>query len=202
MRRFQLQRLLDADAAGDTLRWQNSVFSVDTRVRSTLIAHDVPSYLKILGQLKKRPRFVSTPLASSQASTSAHPRPTRRPITTPSAGNSRRSGVEVPCRDSPPDPLHAGQGAFHGGWIDLSDMLLDEWLMFFAQNLPQFYEFDPLHADGIRHADLDAGARVLNELIFECQRSLECIGHAELDLEARGWARGMGYGHPWCRQDR
>ena len=49
-----------------------------------------------------------------------------------------------------------------------------------------------LHADGIRHADLDAGVRVLNEVIYECQRSLEGIEHAKLDLEARGWARGMG----------
>jgi len=37
-----------------------------------------------------------------------------------------------------------------------------------------------------------AGVRVLNELIFECQRSLEGIEHARLDLDARGWARGMG----------
>ena len=56
--------------------------------------------------------------------------------------------------------------------------------------MPQRYEFDPLHADGIRHADLDAGVRVLNELIFECQRSLEGIEHATLDLESRGGRRG------------
>jgi len=56
--------------------------------------------------------------------------------------------------------------------------------------MPQPYEFDPLHADGIRHADLDAGVRVLKELIFERQRSLEGIEHATLDLEARGGRRG------------
>jgi hypothetical protein len=61
-----------------------------------------------------------------------------------------------------------------------------------ARKMPPIYEFDLLHADGIRHADLDAGVRVLNELIFECQRSLEGIEHARLDLEARGWAREMG----------
>ena len=61
-----------------------------------------------------------------------------------------------------------------------------------ARNMPQPYEFDLLHADGIRHADLDAGVRVLNELIYECQRSLEGIEHARLDLEAQGWARGIG----------
>ena len=44
-----------------------------------------------------------------------------------------------------------------------------------ARKMPQPYEFDPLHAAGIRHADLDAGGRVLNKLIFECQRSLEGI---------------------------
>ena len=58
--------------------------------------------------------------------------------------------------------------------------------------MPQPYEFDLLHADGIRHADLDAGVRVLNELIFECQRRFEGIEHARLDLEARSWARGQG----------
>jgi hypothetical protein len=34
---------------------------------------------------------------------------------------------------------------------------------------------------------LDAGVRVLNELIFECQRRLEEIEHAKLDLDARSW---------------
>ena len=61
-----------------------------------------------------------------------------------------------------------------------------------ARKMPQPYEFDLLHADGIRHADLDAGVRVLNELIYACQRSLEGIEHARLDLEAQGWARGIG----------
>jgi hypothetical protein len=61
-----------------------------------------------------------------------------------------------------------------------------------ARKMPQIYEFDLQHSDGIRHADLDAGVRVLNELIYECQRSLEGIEHAKLDLDARSWARGMG----------
>jgi len=65
-----------------------------------------------------------------------------------------------------------------------------------ARKMPQPYEFDLLHADGIRHADLDAGKRVLNELIYECQRSLEAIGHAELDLDAQANARAQGYGRP------
>ena len=58
--------------------------------------------------------------------------------------------------------------------------------------MPQPYEFDLLHADGIRHADLDAGVRVLNELIYECQRSLEGIEHARLGREAQAnaWVRG------------
>ena len=63
-----------------------------------------------------------------------------------------------------------------------------------ARKMPQPYEFDLLHADGIRHADLDAGVRVLKELICECQRSLEGIEHARLDLDARGWARARGMG--------
>ena len=61
-----------------------------------------------------------------------------------------------------------------------------------ARRMPQPYEFDLLHTDGIRHADLDAGVRVLNEVIYECQRSLAEIEHARLDLDARGWARARG----------
>jgi hypothetical protein len=61
-----------------------------------------------------------------------------------------------------------------------------------ARRMPQYYEFDPQHADGIRHADLDAGVRVLNELIFECQRSLEGSEHAKPDLEAQANARAHG----------
>jgi hypothetical protein len=61
-----------------------------------------------------------------------------------------------------------------------------------ARKMSQIYEFDLQHSDGIRHADLDAGVRALNELIYECQRSLEGIEHAKLDLEARGWARANG----------
>jgi len=65
-----------------------------------------------------------------------------------------------------------------------------------ARKMPQIYEFDLGHTDGIRHADLDAGVRVLNELIYECQRSLEGIEHARLDLEAQANARAQGYGRP------
>jgi len=65
-----------------------------------------------------------------------------------------------------------------------------------ARKMPQPYEFDLLHADGIKHADLDAGVRVLNELIFECQRSLGGIEHAKLDLEAQANAMAQGYGRP------
>jgi hypothetical protein len=61
-----------------------------------------------------------------------------------------------------------------------------------ARRMPQIYEFDPQHAEGIRYVDLMEGERVLNELIYECQRSLEAIGHAKLELEARGWARARG----------
>jgi hypothetical protein len=34
-----------------------------------------------------------------------------------------------------------------------------------AGNMPRIYKSDPGHADGIRHSDLDAAARVLNEVI-------------------------------------
>jgi hypothetical protein len=65
-----------------------------------------------------------------------------------------------------------------------------------ARRMPQPYEFDPGHADGIRHADLDAGERVLREMIYECERSLGGIEHARLDLEAQATARAQGYGRP------
>ena len=61
-----------------------------------------------------------------------------------------------------------------------------------ARRMPQHYEFSPQDADGIRHADLDAGERILKDLIYECERSLEGIEHAKLDLDARSWARGQG----------
>jgi hypothetical protein len=61
-----------------------------------------------------------------------------------------------------------------------------------ARRMPLYYEFDPQHADGIRHADLIEGERILKDVIHECQQSLEAIEHAKLYLEARGWGRTMG----------
>ncbi len=63
-----------------------------------------------------------------------------------------------------------------------------------ARRMPQIYEFDPGHADGIRHADLMEGEQILNDLINECQRSLEGIEHAKLDLEAGGGEGVIGWG--------
>ena len=60
VRWFRMQRLLDADAAADMLRWENSGFSVDASVRITLIDRDVPSYFKSLEHLLRycaRPPF-------------------------------------------------------------------------------------------------------------------------------------------------
>ena len=51
VRWFRLQRLLDADAAGDMLARENSGFSVDASVRITLIDRDVPSYFQSLEHL-------------------------------------------------------------------------------------------------------------------------------------------------------
>ena len=69
------------------------------------------------------------------------------------------------------------------------DAMVRKVVMKNEQRVLAVYEFDPGHADGIRHVALDAGVRVLNEMIFECQRSLEGIEHARLDLDARGGAR-------------
>ena len=59
-----------------------------------------------------------------------------------------------------------------------------------ARKMPQPYEFDAQHADGIKFADLAAGERILNEIIYECQRSLEGIEDAKADLGRRKWASG------------
>jgi hypothetical protein len=61
-----------------------------------------------------------------------------------------------------------------------------------ARRMPQIYEFDHQHADGIRYTDVTDGERVLNEIIYECQRSLEATGHAKLDCDTREWARARG----------
>ena len=65
-----------------------------------------------------------------------------------------------------------------------------------SQRMPQIYEFDPQHVDGTRHADWTEGERVLDDLIHECQRSLEAIREAKQDIDARAIPRAPGYGHP------
>ncbi len=54
-----------------------------------------------------------------------------------------------------------------------------------SQRMPQIYEFDPQHVDGTRHADWTEGERVLDEVIYECHKSLEEIQRAKCDIEAR-----------------
>jgi hypothetical protein len=61
-----------------------------------------------------------------------------------------------------------------------------------ARKMPQIYEFDPLHTDGIRYADVTEGERVLHDIIYECQRSLEAIEHAKVDFESRARAKEGG----------
>jgi hypothetical protein len=53
-----------------------------------------------------------------------------------------------------------------------------------ARKMPQIYEFDPGHAEGTRYADWVEGERVLNEIIYECQKSLEAISLTKADVEA------------------
>jgi len=55
-----MQRLLDADAAIDMLRWENSECSIVASVRIALIDRDVPSYFQGLEHLRRycaRPPF-------------------------------------------------------------------------------------------------------------------------------------------------
>ena len=54
-----------------------------------------------------------------------------------------------------------------------------------SQRMPQIYDYDPQHVDGTRYADWTEGERVLDDLIHECQRSLDAIREARADLEAR-----------------
>jgi hypothetical protein len=58
--------------------------------------------------------------------------------------------------------------------------------------MPQIYEFDLGHTDGIRRPDVDAGERILNDIIHECRRGLEGIELAKLDLKSGSWARAQG----------
>jgi len=52
--------------------------------------------------------------------------------------------------------------------------------------MPQPYEFDLLHADGIRHADLDTGVKVLNELIYGITNLNRCSPHWKKQQDASG----------------
>ena len=106
------------------------------------------------------------------------------------AGRQLLAAIRKIRRNTYGDPMyHSGRPKkeFASPYLEFLDKLEKA-----ARKMPQPYEFDPGHGDGTRHADLDAGERVLNEIIYECQRSLEAIEHARLDLDARSWARGMG----------
>ena len=63
-----------------------------------------------------------------------------------------------------------------------------------SQRMPQIYDYDPQHIDGTRHTDWTEGERVLDDLIHECQRSLEAIREAKLYWENRPQAPAPGYG--------
>ena len=65
-----------------------------------------------------------------------------------------------------------------------------------SQRMPQIYAYDPQHIDGTRHADWTEGERVLDDLIHECQRSLEAIREAKLYWENRPQTPAPGYGRP------
>jgi len=60
--------------------------------------------------------------------------------------------------------------------------------------LSQICRFDPGHADGIRRAELDAGARVFNEMISQCQRSPEGIEQRKAGHGAAGVGQAEGNG--------
>jgi len=93
-------------------------------------------------------------------------------------------------RNTSGDPMyHSGRKMkeYASPYLEFLDKLQNT-----ARRMPQPYECDLQHAEGTRYADWIEGERILNEVIYECQRSLEEIGHAKLDQEARSWAKGMG----------
>ena len=69
IRWFRLAHLLDAAAAAEMLKWENSGFSVDASVRITLIDRDVPSYFQSLEHLLRycaRPPFALERLSNTR----------------------------------------------------------------------------------------------------------------------------------------
>jgi len=50
-----------------------------------------------------------------------------------------------------------------------------------TRKMPQIYEFVLGYTDGIRYTDLAEGERILNDLIYDCQRNLENIAQAKAD---------------------
>ena len=57
--------VLDAAAAADMLAWENSVFSIDSSVRITLVDRDVSNYFRSLEHLL---RYCARPLSHSSDS--------------------------------------------------------------------------------------------------------------------------------------
>lgn len=106
------------------------------------------------------------------------------------AGRRLLAAINRARRNSYGDPkYHSGrkQKEFASPFLEFLDRVQKA-----ARKMPQVYEYDPQHADGIRHADLLEGERVLNELVYECQRSLEEIEQAKRDLDDRATARRNG----------
>jgi hypothetical protein len=95
-------------------------------------------------------------------------------------------------RNTSGDPkYHSGRKkkVYESPYLEFLDKILST-----ARRMPNIYEFDIQQCDGVRLADLTQGERVLNEIIFECQRSLEGIAAAKTDLETQKWARGWSTG--------
>jgi hypothetical protein len=106
------------------------------------------------------------------------------------AGRRLLAAINRARRNTCGDPkYHSGrkQKEFASPYLEFLDRVQKA-----ARKMPQVYEYDPQHADGIRHADLLEGERVLNELVYECQRSLEEIEQAKRDLDDRATARRNG----------
>jgi hypothetical protein len=58
--------------------------------------------------------------------------------------------------------LHGQSGLFLRGVLPRH---VDEFFNVRARRIPQIYEFDSQHADGIRYTAVTKGERVLNEII-------------------------------------
>jgi hypothetical protein len=107
VRWFRMQRLIDADAASDMLRWENSGFSVDASVRITLFRLQLRVYSQPLEHLLRycaRPPFALERLSvmrGEDGRIACDPLPVSIPVLMREMGNSPRGVSEGGAQPRP-----------------------------------------------------------------------------------------------------